>query len=83
MTYSQEQIDSAIVYALGKLGVENLKNKWLEVVENFVNSSDGYDGSTASALPPFPLGHDPSSMYTQHGVIYAVHTLLFTILQGR
>ena len=66
-TYSQEQIDSAIVYALGKLGVENLKNKRLEAVETFVNSSDTfelvYDGSTAWTLPPFPLGHDPSSMY--------------------
>ena len=58
-------MDSAIVYALGKLGVENLKNKRLEAVETFVNSSDtfGYDGSTASTLPPFPRGHDPSSMY--------------------
>ena len=89
-TYSQEQIHSAIVYALGKLGVENLKNKWLEAVETFVNSSDTFelvDGSTASTLPPFPLGHNPSSMYyiypTNAELYIYTQCIRFCLLQGR
>ena len=67
MTYSQEQINSAIVYALWNLGVENLKDKQQEAVEAFVNESDTFVS--------LPTGYGKS-------LCYSILPLVFDSLRG-
>ena len=59
---------SSADYALGELGVEILKNKRLEVVETFVNSSDTFE---------------LVMMVPQSRHCHVFHWAMFTILQGR
>ena len=88
MTYSQEQINSAIVYALGKLGVENLKDKQQEAVEAFVNESDtfvslptGYGKSLCYSI--LPLVFDSLRGTTGRSIVICVSPLTALMMDQR